>query len=398
MQIGIVGKPNVGKSTFFNAATLGHAETAQYPFTTVDANRGMGYVRTPCPHVDFEVECSPRNSRCIKGERFVPVELIDVAGLVPGAHEGRGLGNKFLDDLRQADCLIHIVDASGGTDEEGRPGKPSSHDPVEDVRFLEREIEEWFFTIFKRNWSRVVRRVDTEKKDFARFFEEMYVGIGIREGHILAAIRSAGLKDKRPSDWSDDELFTFSRHLRSRSKPLIIAANKTDVGASVANIERLKKEFKEAAVIPTSSMAELLLRELMEEGAIDYVPGDGDFRVIEEGKIDAKHEKAIEMIRKTVLKYGDTGIQRCINEAVFNVLERIVVYPVEDEHKLTDKDGNVLPDAFLMDPESTPLDLAFKVHTDIGQGYMGAIDAKTGKKVGKDYKLKNSDVIKILTR
>ena len=111
--VGVVGKPNVGKSTFFSAATLAHVAIANYPFTTIKPNRGMGYVRTPCVCQEFNVTDTPGNSTCINRIRLVPVELVDCAGLVPGAWQGRGLGNQFLDEIRQADALIHIVDAVG---------------------------------------------------------------------------------------------------------------------------------------------------------------------------------------------------------------------------------------------------------------------------------------------
>ncbi|MEM4201360.1 MAG: GTPase, partial [Nitrososphaerales archaeon] len=113
MLVGIVGKPNTGKSTFFNAATLMNVPMANYPFTTIQPNYGVAYLRKDCVCKRLNVKDNPVNSVCVNGVRLIPVKLVDVAGLVPGASQGRGLGNKFLDDLRQADALIHVVDASG---------------------------------------------------------------------------------------------------------------------------------------------------------------------------------------------------------------------------------------------------------------------------------------------
>ena len=165
--LGVVGKPNTGKSTFFSAATFVAAEIANYPFTTIKPNRGVGYVRTPCVHEEFKVKDNPKNSLCLDGVRLVPVELIDIAGIVPGAWEGRGLGNQFLDEIRRADALIHVVDASGGTDCEGKSCKPGEHDPLEDVKFLEREITMWMVTILKKDWSKIARTAEADKKGIA---------------------------------------------------------------------------------------------------------------------------------------------------------------------------------------------------------------------------------------
>jgi ribosome-binding ATPase YchF (GTP1/OBG family) len=399
VEIGVVGKPNVGKSTFFNAATHGHAETASYPFTTIKANNAVGYVRTTCVCGELGVKDTPRNSKCINGVRFAPVNLIDVAGLVPDAHLGKGLGNKFLDDLRQAAVLIHVVDASGSTDEEGNPVAPGTKDPADDVLFLENEIERWFYSIFTKNWDKVARRVETEKKDFAKYFEEMFIGIGITEGMVHAALREANVDAKTPSKWGEEGLFRFSKALRKHSKRMIIAANKTDIDVSAENIKNLKARFPGYDIVQTSSMAEYVLVNLAEKGAISYTPGDPSFKVIDESKIKLKEKKGLELIQKKVLDgFRGTGVQECINKAVLDVLEKMAIYPVEDETHYTDKEGRVLPDVFLMDKECTPLDLATRVHTDIAKHYVAAIDAKTKKKVAKDHKLKHGDVVKIISK
>ena len=110
MQIGLLGKANVGKSTFFSAATQTKVATGNFPFTTIDPNVGVAHVRKPCACTHFELGLC---GNCKEGTRLIPINLIDVAGLVPGAHEGKGLGNKFLDDARQADALVHVSNNIG---------------------------------------------------------------------------------------------------------------------------------------------------------------------------------------------------------------------------------------------------------------------------------------------
>jgi len=398
MEIGVVGKPNVGKSTFFNASTLSNAGIANYPFTTIDANKAIGYVRVSCPERELRVTCNPKNSKCVDGSRFVPVEMIDVAGLVPNAAQGKGLGNKFLDDLRQASALIHVVDASGSTDIEGKPVPSGSHDPIDDIRFLEEEIELWFFNIFKRNWEKVSRKIQLLGKDFVKSFAEMFSGLGFGEREVSLAMNESGLVSTKVAGWSDEELFEFTRSLRKVSKPIIIAANKTDIDIAGENVERMRSEFPHSIIVPVNSMAEYVFKRLADNGAIRYLPGDANYEILDAGKISEKEKKALELIDKNVFeRFGGTGVQDCINAAIFEVLEKIVVYPVEDENKYTDKDGGVLPDAYIMDKGTTPHDLAFKVHTEIGERFIGAIDCKTKRKIKSDKELESGDIIKILT-
>jgi ribosome-binding ATPase YchF (GTP1/OBG family) len=394
LQIAVTGKPNVGKSSFFNAATLSEAEVASYPFTTIDVNKAVTHVVKPCPCQELEVECNPRNSQCLEGQRLIPVELLDVAGLVPGAHEGRGLGNKFLDDLRQARVFIHVIDASGSTDEEGRPCEAGSHDPMEDVDFLQHEITMWLFGILHKNWNRLVRKALSEKLDIAKVIAEQLSGAGIMAEDVLEAKRAI---TKEYKDWEDEDMILLLDNLLKIAKPMMIVANKADLPHAEENIQRLKEKYDN--VVPASAEAELALSRAAEAGLIKYTSGEDDFEILQADKLSPQQLKALEYIRENVLqKYGGTGVQEALNQAIFNLLDMIVVYPVEDEHKHSDQKGNVLPDALLIPRGSKPRDMAFLIHTDIGEGFMHAIDARSCRRVSSDHELQDGDIISIITR
>ena len=396
MLVGIVGKPNVGKTTFFVAATMAPAEIAPYPFTTIKPNRGVAYLRVKCVCRELGVRDQPVNSLCIDGNRLIPVELIDCAGLVPDAWRGRGLGNQFLDEIRKADALIHVVDASGSTDIEGRPCKPGEHDPVEDVRFLEREITMWMVQIMKRDWRKLARRVEMAGEKLVSALEKRLSGLAIKRSHIIEALRKTSLDPNRPSSWSDDDLYAFADQLRRSSKPMLIAANKVDIPTAEENLERLKETGY--LVVPCCAEAELALRRAAEKGLIRYLPGDPDFEVIEPSKLTPEQEKALEAIRERVLaKYGFTGVQQAINAAYFDLLGAITVYPVEDPEKLCDHQGRVLPDAYVVPRGTTARQLAYMIHTELGESFIYAIDARTKKRLGEDYVLKDGDVISIVS-
>ncbi len=396
MMVGIVGKPNTGKSTFFSAATLAPAEIASYPFTTIKPNRGIGYIRTPCVHQEFNVKDNPRNSLCLDGVRLIPVELIDCAGLVPGAWQGRGLGNQFLDEVRKADALIHVVDAAGATDSEGKLVKQGAHDPLEDAKFLEVEITMWLSQILKRDWPKMARTAESGSTDLYQLLEERLSGLQIKRGHIFEAARKAGLNAEKPTAWTEDDLIKFLDTLRREAKPLLIAGNKVDLDSAEQNIERLKS--LDYTVVPCCAEAELALRRAAEKGWIDYKPGDEDFNILKPEGLNDAQKKALETIRDKILKkFGSTGVQTALNTSYFKLLNMIVVYPVEDIEKLADHKGNVLPDAYLVPKGTTARQLAYIIHTELGEGFIYAIDARGKRRIGENQVLKDRDVISIVS-
>jgi ribosome-binding ATPase YchF (GTP1/OBG family) len=389
LSIALAGKPNAGKSTFYQAATESEVDVGNYPFTTIDPNKGISYVRTRCPCLDRADRCGA--DHCHDGKRYVPVELIDVAGLVPGAHDGRGLGNQFLDELTNADVILHVVDASGGTNEEGEPVETGSHDPVEDVNFIEEEMDLWLASIVERNWESVERAGRSPDFDLDEQLTEMLTGVGATETDVARTLRELDYPDD-PESWRDEHREALAREIRARTKPIIVVANKADI-APEENIQRLKE--RREYTVPATADGELGLRRAADSGVVDYDPGDTSFTIT--GDLSEDQEAGLERIRSVMDEEMGTGIQHALDLAVYDRLDHFTAFPVENDSKWTDASGNVLPDAVLLPDGSTPLDLAYAVHSDIGDAYLHAVDARESRRIGEDHELAEGDVIKIVS-
>jgi ribosome-binding ATPase len=392
MLIGIVGKPSTGKSTFFMAATSVPVERSARPFTTIKPNRAVAYVEVECVDKEFGKQCNPRTGFCVSSRRFVPVELLDVAGLVPGAHEGKGLGNKFLDDLRQADLLIHIVDASGSTNEVGEAVQKGSYDPCNDVRFLEQELDFWIKGILDNNWIKLSREAKLNTKKNEDIITNQFSGLGMSSTIIGRVLKELKLEDKPIDQWNEEERLSLCKKIRQIGKPIIIAANKCDLSTGYDNYLKLKKTFPEYLVIPCSAEAEITLKGAAKANLIKYIPGDKEFEVT--GELNDAQKNALGIIKAVCERYDGTGIQKCLNAAVFDFLHYIAIFPGGGD--LVDSHGRTLPDCFLMPQGTTALEFAFKLHSDIGNGFIKAINYKTKQAVGKDHPLKHRDVIEIV--
>lgn len=381
MLIGVVGAPNKGKSTFFAAATLVDAQIANYPFTTINPNRGVTYVRSPCPHVALGLPgCNPKNSRCVNGTRLVPINMIDVAGLVPGAHEGKGLGNKFLDNLREADALIQVVDGTGRTDLQGNPCDGGN--PMEEVEFLAEEVACWLSEIMLRG---AAKGSEGGLHELAKRLS----GLKIDEWMLKHAAEECGL-DISSGMPDKDGALRLARAVLSRRMPIIVAFNKMDAAGAAENFAKAGNGVK---VFPCSAAVELALRKAAEHGIISYAPGAATFEVT--GSPDERQAEAIAKMKAFMEKNGGSGVQQIIDWIVYQKMRGIIVYPVEDEHRCSNHKGEVLPDAFLVQKGTTALQLAGMVHTELAQKFVGAFDVRKKIRVGAEHALADGDVIKI---
>jgi ribosome-binding ATPase len=398
MIVGIVGKANVGKSTFFKSSTLADVEIANYPFATIKPNEGVGFVKVNDPARDFDKVSNPRNGFVLKEFRFVPVQMIDVAGLVPGAHEGKGMGNQFLDDLRQADVLIHVIDVAGTTNEKGESIQPGSYDPANDVKFLEIELDMWYLGILKKGWDKFSRTVVQEKGQIHLALAKQLSGLSVTEDMVEDIVDKLGLDKEKPIQWTDGELMNLAINLRKRTKPMLIACNKIDVPGAAENLEKLKIEFPDRIFVGCSAESELALREASKAGLIEYVPGDDNFTItsLGEEKLNEKQKQALGFIKTNILdKFQGTGVQAALDKAVFELLKYMAIFP-GGVSKLEDSEGRCLPDCFLMPPNTTALDFAYKLHTDFGKKFICAKDVRTKRTVGKEHPLKNLDIFEIV--
>ena len=391
-RIGLVGKPSVGKSSFFNAATKNDVPEGAYPFTTIDPSVGEAYVRVECAAPEFDATCTPNVGVCRDGTRFVPTKLVDVAGLIPGAHEGKGLGNQFLTDLNETDALIHIVDFSGNTDIEGEP--TDGHDPRTDIDFLEDELDMWYLDILEKGVeSHESTYTGVEAKIEVDLAEQMSA-FKTNKDEIKQLILSLGL-DLDTETWDADDRRILAREIRKRTKPMLIAANKMDTPEAQANWDAITSDpaYDHLTFVPASAHAEDALKTAADNGVVDYTPGDDNFEIV--GDPSTEQQAGLEQIRAFMTDYGGTGVQQAIETALFDVLGFIAVFPGSANGSADEK--GVFRDCFVLPDNATTEDFAYVLHSDIGDGLLHGIDCRTERQVGADHPLTHRDVVEIVS-
>ncbi len=398
IRIGIIGKTNAGKTTLFNSMTLQAAEVSNYPFTTKSPNTGVAQVVTLCVHKEFGVQDNPKNSKCDEGWRFIPIEVTDLPGLIKGAYLGKGLGNQFLSVAAQSDALLHVVDASGSVDKEGRVTETGVGDPIADFADVELELVLWYTKMFSSNMGKIAKAAKLPGGDIGTAVADVMQGIGVKKEHVNFALKEALLEGKDIESWTEKETQNFCWILRDVSKPTLIIANKMDLPNAAENFKKLREHYKDFIVVPTSGEAELSLRRAESKGYIKYVPGEERFDIIKPQELTVTQQTALAYIRRKVFgEYLRTGVQFALSIAIFKLLKMNAIYPVADPEKLTDKSGHVLPDVYLLPAGSTLDDLARTVHTDLHKGLLYAVDVRTGIHLPTDYVLRDRDVLSIVS-
>ncbi len=397
IKIGLIGKTNTGKTTFFNAATLAGGEVSTYPFTTKKAEHATGNAITPCVHTEFNIKDDPQNSKCVDGWRFIPVELIDLPGLIKGAWAGKGLGNQFLSVAAQSDALLHVVDVSGSVDAAGRITEVGNGDPTADVSDIEEEMIMWYLKLLEGNRDKISKLVNSETELIVAI-TDVFRGVGVKESHVKEALKVAGLEDKHFDNFGMQDSKKFATHLRKISKPTLIVANKIDLPGADKNFDRLREKYVDTIIIPASADSELSLRRAEQKGLIKYVPGSEQFEILHKEQLNKKQTEALEFITRGILgEYMRTGVQFAINVTVFKLLKMNSVYPVANPETLSDKKGRVLPDLMLLKDGSTIEDLAKEIHSDLTKGLLYAKDVRYGVRLPVNYQLRDRDIVSLVS-
>ena len=397
IKIGLIGKTNTGKTTFFNSATLSSEEISSYPFTTKSPVSGIGHAITLCVHPEFKIQDNPNNSKCVDGWRYIPVELIDLPGLIKDAWKGKGLGNQFLSIAAQSDVLLHVVDASGGIDSTGKITEIGSGDPISDFADIEEELSLWYHKILEGNREKVSKTIKNSS-DIVNSITDLYRGIGVTNSHVQETLRVVDLEEKNFDEFDMIDTKKFSTNLRKISKPTLIVANKIDVEGADKNFARLRERYNDSIVIPASGDSEFSLRRAEQKGLIKYSPGSEQFEILKPDELNTKQQDALDFIKRGIMgEYMRTGVQFAINVAVFKLLKMNSIYPIADEKNLADKNGRILPDLILLKDGSTINDLAKEIHTDLTKGLLYGKDLRYNLRLPLNYQLRDRDVISLVS-
>lgn len=323
----------------------------------------------------------------------MPIELLDVAGLVPGAHEGKGLGNKFLDDLRHADALIHVVDVSGTTDAEGKVTR--GYDPSVDIVWLRSEIVQWVLGNLMQKWGSVKRRHIAIKANAVETLQGQFSGYGSTSNVIARTLDRMGLKEPL-EHWSDETVAKVVNAFVDEKFPTIIALNKIDHADADKNIAKIAQMQDPDTIVLCSAISEVFLRRLAKQGYVRYKEGDEfvDTRedLIEDGdptggglkEMDEKLKTRVENLKDLVLyRFGSTGVNKVLTKAA-ELLGLTPVFPVKNIHNFSSGDNHsdaVFRDCVLVKKGTTVAEVARKV---MGDAPLAFVEGAGGARVSPD--------------
>ncbi|KAG8526783.1 uncharacterized protein KY384_008212 [Bacidia gigantensis] len=390
--IGLVGKPSSGKSTTLNSLTDATSKVGH--FTTIDPQRAIGYLQISCACARYSLSarCKPNYGSCINGRRSVPIELLDVAGLVPGAHEGKGLGNKFLDDLRHADALVHVVDVSGTTDAEGKATR--GYDPSQDIVWLRGEVVRWIEGNLMEKWGGVRRRHVATKANPVETLQNQFSGYGSTPTIVARTLDK--LKIKEPLEaWTQETISTVVNAFTDEKFPTVIALNKIDHPDADKNIAKIAKMQDPNSIVLCSAISEVFLRKLAKQNYVRYVEGSEfvdtredliELREADGGglkELDEKLKTRIENLKDMVLyRFGSTGVVQVLSRAA-DLLGLVPVFPVKNIHGFGASSSNdaVFRDCVLVKKGTTIRDVARKV---MGDAPLAYVEGAGGVRVSED--------------
>ncbi|KAI8802297.1 P-loop containing nucleoside triphosphate hydrolase protein [Cladochytrium replicatum] len=414
--LAFVGKPSAGKSSFLNAVTDATAKVGNFPFTTIRPNHGVAYVPVECPCVRFgkSDQCQPRYGKCVEGQRMVPIKIIDVAGLVPGASEGQGLGNQFLDDLRTADALIHVVDVSGTTDAGGK--ETVGYDPINDIDWLRGEIHSWIKNNLMKRWPNIVRRHVAVKSTAAETLQLQFSGYGstlalVQQVMDVLAARGDPVVKEPMETWTDETVHRVVDAFLDERFPTVVALNKIDLPDADKNIDRICRKYDASKIVLTSALSESFLRKLHKQKFIKYYEGTDRFELAEDQTdahpeeklkpLDERTKSRLEKVQDLVLfRYGTTGVLDAVRRAI-ELLGLVPAFPVKNINNFTSGTGTrtsgVFRDCILLKPGTTVRQFAKIVHPELERYYLYA-ETIGNRRLGEDdIVTKNNNVISFRT-
>jgi len=264
----------------------------------------------------------------------------------------------------------------------------------EEIAFLQAELDAWVGNLLTDGWQRGVRRVQAEgEKGLLSFIHEKLSGLGatpVLVAGAFSAFKEAYPVETQPWDWDEGTLRALGHHLRTSLFPVAYAANKWDVAP-----EGSETHLGEHRLHPCMADVELALNRANEAGLIHYRPGEDRFEIPSPDRLNEAQTKALAHMASRLGRLNSTGLAPLFDHVLFDMLERMVVYPVQDEQRWVDGDGRVLPDALVVPAGTQAKPLAYRVHSDLGDGFIRGVDGRTKRVVGADHVLQDGDVLKI---